>query len=108
MQHQYQHQVPSVVPGAHHAALPVVASVDYVTPGTAPGAYFTPHAAFGDAAITYVVLPTGPATSRILARVRTAGLDPIRRWALGWGDLIMMRKQLRTFAALAARTAAAD
>ena len=63
--------------------------------------------AFGDAAITYVVRPTGPATSRILARVRTAGLDPVRRWALGWGDLIMMHKQLRTFAALAASTAAA-
>jgi hypothetical protein len=63
--------------------------------------------AFGDAAITYVVLPTGPAASRILARVRAAGLDPVRRWALGWGDLIMMHKQLRTFAALAASTAAA-
>jgi hypothetical protein len=62
--------------------------------------------AFGDVAITYAVVPTGAATSRIVARVRAAGLDPVRRRALGWGDLIMMRKQLRTFAALAARTAA--
>jgi hypothetical protein len=60
--------------------------------------------AFGDVAITYAVVPTGPATSRIVARVRAAGLDPVRRRALAWGDLIMMRKQLRTFAALAART----
>ncbi|HEY7101120.1 MAG TPA: hypothetical protein VH573_05705 [Mycobacteriales bacterium] len=62
--------------------------------------------AFGDVAITYAVVPTGPGTSRIVARVRAGGLDPIRRQALGWGDLIMMRKQLRTFAGLAARTAA--
>jgi hypothetical protein len=60
---------------------------------------------FGDVAITYAVIPTGPDTSRILARVRSAGLDPIRRHVLTWGDLIMMRKQLHTFAALAARTA---
>jgi hypothetical protein len=62
--------------------------------------------AFGDAAITYAVTSTGPATSRLLARVRAAGLDPVRRHALAWGDLVMMRKQLRTFAALAERTAA--
>jgi hypothetical protein len=60
--------------------------------------------AFGDVAITYAVVPTGPATSRILVRVRSAGLDPIRRRVLAWGDLVMMRKQLRTFAALAARS----
>ena len=61
--------------------------------------------AFGDVAITYAVVPTGPATSRILARVRAAGLDPVRRHVLAWGDLIMMRKQLRRFAALAEQTA---
>jgi hypothetical protein len=61
--------------------------------------------AFGDTAITYAVVPTGPATSRILARVRAAGLDPVRRHLLAWGDLVMMRKQLRTFAELAARSA---
>ena len=64
--------------------------------------------AFGDVAITYAVLPTGPASSRILARVRAAGLDPLRRHALAWGDLVMMRKQLRTLATLASRTAATD
>jgi hypothetical protein len=62
---------------------------------------------FGDVAMTYLITPTGPDTSRILARVRTAGLDPLRRHALAWGDLIMMRKQLRTFATLAERDATA-
>ena len=55
---------------------------------------------------TYAVRPTGPATSRILARVRTRRARPGPARALGWGDLIMIRKQLRTFAALAAATAA--
>lgn len=69
---------------------------------TAPSA----RRAFGDVAITYAVSATGPATSRILVRVRSAGLHPLRRHLLTWGDLIMMRKQLHTFATLAARTAA--
>ncbi len=60
--------------------------------------------ALGDVAITYLVTPTGADRSRILARVRSGGLDPVRRHALAWGDLLMMRKQLRTFATLAART----
>jgi hypothetical protein len=60
---------------------------------------------FGRVAITYVVTPTGPDACRLWARVRCAGLDPVRRRALAWGDLVMMRKQLRTFAALAERTA---
>jgi hypothetical protein len=59
---------------------------------------------FGDVAVTYAVAPTGPDTSRILARVRSAGLDPVRRHVLAWGDLFMMRKQLHTFATLAAKT----
>jgi hypothetical protein len=62
--------------------------------------------AFGDVAITYAVTPTGPRTSRLLARVRVGGLHPLRRHALAWGDLVMMRKQLRTFAALAEHSAA--
>jgi hypothetical protein len=63
--------------------------------------------AFRDVAVTYAVVATGPATSRILVRVRGAGLHPLRRLFLSWGDLIMMRKQLHTFATLAAETAAA-
>lgn len=58
---------------------------------------------FGDIVGTYTVLPTGPATSRLLVRLRVSGLDPVRRRALAYGDLLMMRKQLRTLAALAGR-----
>jgi hypothetical protein len=84
-------------------------TLDSFTPGSLLTLRLTsPRArrAFGDVAITYAVVPAGPAASRILARVRAAGLDPVRRRVLGWGDLVMMRKQLRTFATLAARTAA--
>ena len=58
---------------------------------------------FGDVVATYAVLATGPATCRLLARFRVSGLDPVRRRALAYGDLIMVRKQLRTLATLAAR-----
>jgi hypothetical protein len=62
---------------------------------------------FGSVVITYAVVPTGPDASRLLARLRVAGLDPVRRRALAWGDLAMMRKQLRTLAALAEHDARA-
>ena len=57
---------------------------------------------FGDLVVTYAVLPTGPGTSRFLVRMRAAGLDPVRRRLLAYGDLLMMRKQLHTLATLAA------
>jgi hypothetical protein len=58
---------------------------------------------FGDVVVTYLAVPTGPETSRLLARVRVSGLGPVRRRALAYGDLLMMRKQLHTLADLAAR-----
>ena len=64
---------------------------------------------FGDLAVTYAVVPVGPARSRLLAVIR--GTAPATRGAalrdrlLAWGDLVMMRKQLRTFATLAAHRA---
>ena len=62
---------------------------------------------FGDIVLTYAVVPVGPERSRLLAVIRgtvPAGRSAaLRNWALGWGDLLMMRKQLRTFAQLAAQ-----
>jgi hypothetical protein len=59
---------------------------------------------FGDVAVTYAVL-AGPTCTRVVAVLRvpepTTRLGSVRSWLLAWGDLIMMRKQLRTFARLA-------
>jgi len=61
--------------------------------------------AFGDVVVTYDVRGDGAGRSRLVAVLRVADGDRRpRRWsrrALGWGDLVMMRKQLRTLGALA-------
>ncbi|AEE47579.1 hypothetical protein [Cellulomonas fimi] len=66
--------------------------------------------AFGPVVMTYAVRPDGPGRSRYVAVLRvgspTGGrADAVRRELLAWGDLVMMRKQLRTLAALAGREA---
>ena len=70
---------------------------------------------FGPVALTYAAEPDpapGPAAgsgSRIVCRIVTAGSGPVTRaraHLLAWGDLVMMRKQLLTFQALAERDAA--
>lgn len=62
-----------------------------------------PTRRFGPMACTYRVTPTGGHRSRLIGRLDlTAGrlAAPI-----AWGDLVMMRKQLRTLAACAERAA---
>ncbi|MCE0540648.1 hypothetical protein LWF15_34660 [Kineosporia rhizophila] len=63
-----------------------------------------PARVFGDVAITYHVSARGEG-SRLLAVLRAGSapgpLGNVRRFLLEWGDLVMMRKQLRTLAALA-------
>jgi hypothetical protein len=101
---------PTLTPGLDRLAVGQRMCRIFTLASVEPGVQLTsPRArqAFGDVAITYLVTPTGPDTSRILTRVRSAGLDPLRRRVLAWGDLIMMRKQLRTFASLAERDATA-
>ncbi|WP_421735510.1 SRPBCC family protein [Cellulomonas sp.] len=61
---------------------------------------------FGDVAVTYAVLAAGPSRSRLVAVLRTpqptGRVGSVGTWLLAWGDLVMMRKQLLTFARLAA------
>lgn len=71
-----------------------------------------PTAVFGALDVGYEITPLpAAAASRLTARLwlpRPPGpLGGVRRWALAWGDLLMMRKQLHTLARLAEATEAA-
>ena len=63
---------------------------------------------FGDVAVTYRVRPAGAGGTRLTVKLvcRRRGPGPVARLygaALPWGDLAMMRKQLRTLRDLAER-----
>jgi len=62
-----------------------------------------PTARFGPMACTYRVEPNGEHASRLVGRLDVTARRRAARLALAWGDLVMMRKQLRTLAGLAAR-----
>lgn len=65
---------------------------------------------FGELAVTYLVAPRSKASSRIVVRIDTPKgglLNTVRSYALAWGDLVMMRKQLLTLKGLAERDQAA-
>lgn len=61
---------------------------------------------FGGIVISYVIVP-GQASCRLLAKLCAPRRSGVRaalvRLLLPWGDLVMMRKQLRTLRALAER-----
>ncbi|TDD58155.1 SRPBCC family protein [Kribbella antibiotica] len=59
---------------------------------------------YGALTCTYAVRPTGDSSCRIVVRIEIAVPTPARRLsalALAWGDLVMMRKQLRVLRQLA-------
>jgi hypothetical protein len=70
-----------------------------------------PRKLFGVLAVTYLVESRGMDTSRIITRLNVEdrpGLwRSVRRTALGWGDLLMMRRQLLNLKRLAERDARA-
>lgn len=63
---------------------------------------------FGDLAVSYVANPVGPKASRLVVKlampIEPGPLEGVRRYLLAWGDLLMMRKQVRTLAGLASRS----
>lgn len=102
----------TLTPGLDRLAVGQRVSTIFRLVDFAPGEHLTvvlddPRAAraFGRLAATWHVSPRGVRSSRLLVRLRTAGLDPVRRTALAWGDLVMMRKQLHTLAGYAERDA---
>lgn len=69
-----------------------------------------PTKLFGDVVVTYQVNEIDEGRSRLvccLAVAATSLPGRIRRYLLGWGDLVMMRKQLLTLKACAESTARA-
>jgi hypothetical protein len=100
----------SLTPGADDLRVGQRLLVLFVIDGFVPGEQLTlrrrrrgtgPVAEF---AITYAVAPA-PAGSRLVAMVTVDGTrrGGLLRHLLAWGDLIMMRRQLRTLATLAAQ-----
>lgn len=66
---------------------------------------------FGDGAISYLLVPSTPTTTRLLAKLRVrysrTPIRPVLHALLPWGDLLMIRKQLINLKRLAERDAAA-
>ncbi len=69
-----------------------------------------PSVVFGAITLTYGVEPLGRERSRLSAVMWMPPVGRVlgraRRYLLAWGDLVMMRKQLRTLVALAERDTA--
>jgi hypothetical protein len=82
---------------------------DHLTLATRPGS--RAERLFGRVSLTYRVAPTGPASARLLVKLCVEPPPGLRgrlvATLLPWGDLVMMRKQLRTLARLAERGPAA-
>jgi hypothetical protein len=93
-----------IQPGQKAVAIFTIADVE-------PGRSITiraPRSVFGEVVCTYRVVPVSAERSRLVAKIGVVYPDGVRgelmRDLLPFGDLVMMRKQLRTLAALAAES----
>lgn len=100
----------TLTPGLDHLEagqrFAVVFRIAAVEPGRSITAVTTGRgsALFGPVAVTYRVTPAGADRCRLVARLDVGTSSPVRRVSavvLAWGDLVMMRKQLRTLRACA-------
>ncbi|MEJ2888746.1 hypothetical protein [Actinomycetospora aeridis] len=100
----------TLTPGADDVRVGQRLLVLFVVDTVVPGEHLTLRRArrgrgpVEEFAITYAVTPD-PRGSRLVATVTVDGSrrGGLLRRLLAWGDLVMMRRQLRTLAALAAR-----
>jgi hypothetical protein len=97
-----------LTPGLEDLALGQRAMVMFEVAGFEPDRSLTLYArksVFGDVGITYRIVPGADAMSRIVAKVvvRYPRVARLMRHVPPLGDLIMMRKQLRTLKQLAER-----
>jgi hypothetical protein len=61
-----------------------------------------------DLAISYVVRPTGPSSTRLIVKLtlpRAKGLGWLYQYSMGWLDMLMMSKQMRNIRDLSERHA---
>lgn len=100
----------TLTPGADDLTIGTTFVMIFQVAAVEPGREITgvgrpgPTRRFGPMACTYRVVPVGERTSRLIGRLDlTAKGGPLGA-PVAWGDLVMMRKQLRTLAALAGRS----
>jgi hypothetical protein len=102
----------TLTPGVEHLAIGqrwmVFSICDFEPGGHVTGRVLPgPGRVFGPMAATYAIRSGPDSSSRLVVRLTIAaatGLRQIGPTALAWGDLVMMRKQLRTIKQLAERT----
>jgi hypothetical protein len=100
----------TLTPGLEDLAVGQRAMLIFEIVGVEPGRSITVRShtrAFGDVVGTYVAVPTDDGRTRLIAKLGTTApsnlYGEVTRDLLPLGDLVMMRKQLRTLKALAER-----
>lgn len=100
----------TLTPGADDLAVGTTFVTIFQVAAVEPGREITgvgrpgPTHRFGPMACTYRVVPDGERSSRLIGRLDLTAKGGLLGAPVAWGDLVMMRRQLRTLAALAGRS----